>query len=274
MKLAKHRWLGAALALTWAVPFNFHDSTPRMNFLKRVEDGQALFESRCRNQAGVRIYKTVADVDGLLLLKVRPVRGERELNDPHWPGAAFGREYTGEAYIASFLGYEHPVWGKSVSKQRRGMVTNVWSADALPGYRWVETLGVDGVSRTRHVLVERSVTPLPVGQFGEKRMLPSANKALESKASSAPRPRYGVTFEDHVTPEDRALWGAGSTVKVVDLQTNELLAEMTRYGISLLQSRYSAAWLNHSTCPEVGVSGDQASTRQFVDRVLIPLRTG
>ena len=58
-----------------------------------------------------------------------------------------------------------------------------------------------------------------------------------------------------------------------DLKTNELLGEMTRYAVSYLQSRYSSAWLNHSTCPEVDVNGDQASTRQFVDRVLIPLRT-
>ena len=274
MRFEKQRRFGAALALAWALPLNFPDSLQRMGYLKRVEDGQALFESRCRSHAGIRIYKTVPEVDGVLLLKVRPPRGERELSDPQWPGAAFGREYTGEAYIASFLGYEHPVGGRRISERRRGMVANVWSAEALPGYRWVETVDGTGMARTRHVLRERSVMRVPIGRFGEERLLASTSKVLESAPSSLPRPRYGVTFEDHVIPEERALWVASSTVKVIDLKTNELLGEMTRYAVSYLQSRYSSAWLNHSTCPEVDVNGDQASTRQFVDRVLIPLRTG
>lgn len=38
-----------------------------------------------------------------------------------------------------------------------------------------------------------------------------------------------MTYEDHVVPEERALWLASSTVKVINRQTNEVLGEMTRY---------------------------------------------
>ena len=55
----------------------------------RMTDGKALFEEKCANVAGEKIYKTVPDVEGLLLLKVRPQAGEREWADRMWPGAAF-----------------------------------------------------------------------------------------------------------------------------------------------------------------------------------------
>ena len=84
-------------------------------------------------------------------------------------------------------------------------------------------------------------------------------------------PRYAVTFVDHVIPEERALWVASSTVKVIDLKTDEVLGEMTRYAMSYIHApRHSMPWLNHSICPEMNVTSYAQSTRIFVDQILIP----
>ena len=76
---------------------------------------------------------------------------------------------------------------------------------------------------------------------------------------------------NHVIPEERALWVASSTVKVLDLSTNEVLGEMTRYAMSYIHApRHSMPWLNHSICPQMNVTGYLDSTRKFVDEILIP----
>ena len=55
----------------------------------------------------------------------------------------------------------------------------------------------------------------------------------KTPSPSATPPRYGVTYEDHVIPEDRYLGIASSTIKVLDLETKEVLGEMTRYAWSM-----------------------------------------
>lgn len=83
-------------------------------------------------------------------------------------------------------------------------------------------------------------------------------------------PRYAVTFEDSVDPQERALWVASSTIKVLDLKTDEVLGELTRYAISYIHTpTHSMPWLNHYVCPTFdGASG--TLTRHFVDQILIP----
>jgi hypothetical protein len=41
--------------------------------------------------------------------------------------------------------------------------------------------------------------------------------------------RYGITWDDISTREDREHWIAGGSLKVIDLQTNEIIAERIGY---------------------------------------------
>jgi hypothetical protein len=84
-----------------------------------------------------------------------------------------------------------------------------------------------------------------------------------------------VTYEDHVIPEERVLGIASSTVKVIDLQTDELLGEFTRYvlggGFEQITAQNSSPWLSAYKCSKAWIGGTTgASTRLFVDQVLIP----
>jgi len=80
---------------------------------------------------------------------------------------------------------------------------------------------------------------------------------------------YGYVWEDISTPDMRSRWIAGGKIKILDLRSNEVLAERTGF----VFARYSNGslpmypWTNASrTCPA------KHSTSQFVKNVLIPKR--
>lgn len=246
-----------------------YDPLNRTEYLAKIKEAKALYEDRCKNVAGIKIYKTLPDVEGVLLMKIRPDRTDRELADPNWPGAAFGGEVYGDSYITSFLGYEYRGVNKEgVVSSERGYINTDKRPGGLPGYRWVEI--PDPKDGQRYRYSSRYDEPWQT----DKSYLQGYIRFSLDKTPSPNKnpPRYAVTFEDHVIPEERALWVASSTVKVLDLKTNEVLGEMTRYAISYIHApRQSMPWLNHYFCPVIEGRAYQ-DTRHFVDQILIPKR--
>ncbi|MFO1346902.1 MAG: hypothetical protein U1E85_11465 [Rhodocyclaceae bacterium] len=255
----------------------------REEYLAKIKEAEAYYKEKCEKVAGIKIYKTVPEVEGLLLLKIRPDRNDRELADPNWPGAAFGTELRGDSYIESFLGYEHSSSpdGSPVTPTHRGYINTDKRPGGLPGYRWVEFPDPKDGQRYRYTGSDKVIGKKDPNAYNvqlELKKNPNYNMnvyrwSLDKVPSpSKTPPRYAVTFEDHVIPEERALWVASSTVKVLDLKTNEVLGEMTRYAMSYIHApRNSMPWLNHSICPLTN-GGPSVSTRQFVDQILIPRR--
>jgi len=264
------RLAGLLLASLWTSLAWSYDPNNREEYQAKIKEAKALYEDRCKNVAGIRIYKTVQDVEGVLLMKIRPNRSDNELADPNWPGAAFGRETRGDDYITSFLGNESPTQGP-IDPEHRGIIGIKFPPNpgSLPGYRWVEV--PDPKDGQRYRYSARYDEPWQTDKSYLKGYI-RFNLDKTPSPSKTP-PRYAVTFEDHVIPEERALWVASSTVKVLDLKTNEVLGEMTRYAISYIHApRYSMPWLNHLECPLMHATGDSDSTRQFVDQILIPAK--
>lgn len=234
--------------------------------------------------AGEKIYQKVRDVEGVLLMKVRKRAGDTEWADLMWPGAAFALEATDDEYIGTFLGYEHSSspTGKPVTADYRGYITYEYRPDNpsnLPGYKFVDVIGSDG-HRYRYTGSEQIIGRKDVRAPGVQAALRKNPQydlnvygyKLSSELTSKPRPRYAVTFEDHVVPEERSLGVASSTVKVVDLQTGQVLGELVRYAWSPSgpSSANPSPWLAAWKCPGQPV-GASAATRKFVDQVLIPL---
>jgi len=273
------RLVVALLAASWALPLYAYDPLNRAEYLAKIKEAKAYYEDKCEKVAGIRIHKTVPDVEGLLLLKIRPERRSRELADPMWPGAAFGREFSGDSYIRSFLGYEYSssADGSPITPTHRGYINTDKRPGGLPGYRWVEVIDEKDGQRYRYSgSVKAAGKKNPDAYRAELERDPAFDMniyrwSLDKTASpSKTSPRYAVTFEDHVIPEERALWVASSTIKVLEVQTNEVLGEMTRYAISYIHApHHSMPWLNHHICPAPSVSSGTA-TRQFVDQILIP----
>lgn len=283
MNLKTRNGLAALLfAALWASTGWAYNPLNREEYLARIKEAEALYKDKCEKVAGIKIYKTVPDVEGLLLMKIRPERTDRELADPNWPGAAFGGEAYGDSFITSFLGYEYRAVNKDgVMAPSRGYIGTIKNPGGLPGYRWVEVPDPKDGQRYRYTgsnKVTGQKDPTAYNVQLELKKNPNYDMnvyqwSLDKTPTSKTPPRYAVTFEDHVIPEERALWVASSTVKVLDLKTKEVLGEMTRYAMSYIHvPRHSMPWLNHSICPTMNMTGDLYSTRQFVDQILIPKR--
>ena len=105
------RIVGCLLAALW-MSAAAYDPLNRQEYLAKIKEAKAYYKNKCATVAGEKIYKTVPEVEGVLLMKIRPHATDREYSDPNWPGAAFGRELSSDSYISSFLGYEHSVMGK------------------------------------------------------------------------------------------------------------------------------------------------------------------
>ncbi len=287
MKLWIKHGLLLAGVMAWALPLQAYNPLNREEYLAKIKEAEAYYKDKCEKVAGIKIYKTVPDVEGVLLMKIRPDRTDRELADPNWPGAAFGREARGNGYIESFLASEHRVVEKDGSLSReRGYINPSYPPNFnyvpghrvdLPGYRWVEVPDPKDGQRYRYTgSVKPSGRKNPQAYKAELEKDPNYDMNVyrwsvdKTPSPSKTPPRYAVTFEDHVIPEERALWVASSTVKVLDLKTNELLGEMTIYAMSYIHApRHSMPWLNHSVCPVVpGTDGQD--TRKLVDQILIP----
>ena len=266
------RWTGIVVLglLTGCLPSQ-GDPNAGEAAVNRALAGKAVWEEKCRTVAGEKIYRKVENVEGLLLMKVRPERTDRELADRMWPGAAFAREAAVNGYIDTFLAYEYALnpAGRNdpVTPTNRGYISTDRRPGGLPGYRWVEVIDENDGQRYRYT-----------GRYDEPWKTDSSYSKtyirfnLDKTPAPNPPPRYGVTFEDHVIPEERYLGIASSTIKVLDLKTNEVIGEMTRYAWSPgAPSRVNPSpWLTAYRCPDQASTG--ADTRKFVDQILIPAK--
>ena len=164
---------------------------------------RAIFDEQCQ-KAGEQIYRTVDNVDGIMLLKVLG-ENPRGASDNMWEDAVFGEKYpkTPEEYIRQFLSYDLDY---NVPNQQY----HYWK----DGYLFVDVLEKNSHSIIDRNYVTRYTRVEPIKESELNRNYPSDNPA-----------RYAVTYENNVNPELRKYWIAGSTIKIIDRQTDELLAE-------------------------------------------------
>lgn len=169
---------------------------------------------------------------------------------------------------------------KYAPKEYRGYVstTRVPGQTDRPGYRWVDVIDPKDGVRYRYSGSVKIVGRMDVTAKGVQMLLardPNHDLniyrwTLDKTPAPDPAPRYAVTYEDHVIPEERALGVASSTVKVIDQQTQEILGEMLRYawGIFPASSANPSPWLTAWKCPGHAV-GAESATRKFVDQILL-----
>ncbi len=179
----------------------------------------------------------------------------------------------------------HPHYSEKTPAQHRGYINpeyNPTNSSNLPGYRWVDVVDEKDGKRYRYTLVTKIVGQMDTTAQNVRIMLaenPNMDlniyrTMLDRQPAPEPAPRYGVNFEDHVIPAERAMWVASSTVKVLDLKTDEVLGEMKRYARSYVHipsSSNPGPWLSADICPS-DWAGVSAATRKFVDQVLIPAK--
>jgi len=216
---------------------------------RRRQQAEEAFQEHCKT-AGVRIYRKVQDVDSVLLMKRRPE--DQSTSSQNAPDP-YGTDLGGDAYAHTML------WG-------RGSLGFVLSTgETALGYQFAVIPNSDHLGYTRFALTKKR----------------SNTDEWEVAATSVTTlPRYGVSWEDISSAEDRERWIAGSRLVVVDTQTGEVLAE--RVGWIFDRGLGSEAgqrqpWLfaARGACPQLpklpnGASWTVGQTRDFVERVLVP----
>jgi len=265
------RFLMLALGLFMASSVGAQSTRPdAANANARLATAEAMFQERCKT-AGEKIYRTAENVEGVLLMKIRigiTNYGEQfRLDDP------YGHDSTEDEYIKSFL----------YGRNSNGYLAQPDRA-TRPGYRYVEASDPADGNRYRYTGSVKSVgkkdsnAPNIQAELKRNPNFDLNNYAfILDKVPAAAQPRYGVTFDDISTQEEREYWIAGSSLKVIDLVTNEVVAERIGYMMDRAQGNTSGGrspWLlaASNACPRFPTNGgstDQiGQTRNFVEKVL------
>ena len=263
-----------ALAACGDRPVDQEAQAKEVAYREKYAKAKTLFEERCKT-AGVVIKRTVKDVEGIELLKVRPVLawGDKRYFDPMFEGAAMAGETGGEGYIASFLYWEIR---NPNTPERRGVIQppspkrEAGYNRELPrlGYDFVDAPDADTGQRWRYRVVA-NLTDTEWRQRG------GWAKDLERRSAPIQPTRYAVDYEDIVDPADRVYWIAGTRINVIDRRNGEVIAQLTRYvwdrgfgGSSTGRWPWQHASAQGNECPSS--QSTHYTTRFFIDTVLVP----
>ena len=199
---------------------------------------EPIFAEQCK-KSGEQIYRTVENVDGVRLLKIwRGANADNDkplYNDPQWEYAAWDVA-GGKSYIGYFL--NNP-------------------KNKTTGYSFVDV-------RLDDNQIERYLGEYHGSLYGD---LPDI---VDTELNPIEPAQYAITFENNIDPELRKHWIAGTTFKIIDLQTNELLAEKIIFTTTNGRKYWSSNSVTHC-----GVDGRydeelKNDVLQFINSVLKP----
>lgn len=239
-------------------------------YREKYAKAEALFKERCKT-AGVVVKRTVKDVEGIELTKIRqPIPwGGKEYFDPMFPEAAMAGENRGDDYIKQFLMSEFRA--KSEPERRGTLAPHTYkpyqpAQPPLNGYRYIEYLDAKNGARYRCI---------PTWKPGDSNWVDGQHRCDRVSKSSA---RYALDYEDLVDPADRSLWVAGTQLKVMDKQTGEVIAELTKFvwdpgfgGSTTGRWPWQHAdGRDDRNCPSTRNQPNHSDSRYFIDTVLQP----
>jgi len=210
-----------------------------------AKEAWAYFKHKCDTEAGEKIYKTFTGVKSVLVVKPLPAATEKDLYDQFWMGDPYSDDLPGvdrgERAAAKLIG-------------RRRFTQEYSYADS--GYSFIEIRsGKEGN------WIFLRLAPLNLPPYVEKSII----KSSES--------RFGISWEDISTPNDRKYWVAGSRLQILDLTDDSVVAERfgyfieTGFGSTAGQRRpWQTSRGVGTTCPAI-INRDHVN-RFFVLKVL------
>lgn len=274
--------LGAVVYPVFIRPVEKHVQTVRHDqeqFKAKLDAATAQFEMRCKS-AGEKIVRTVDNVEGVVWMKWRDQRDVKDDFDQYKLFDPYGRDCDAEECIAQLLRLDAPP-GRF---QRE--------VDIRKGrYRYVESIDPADGKRYRYTGTMKLMpawTPEAIQRFRRDRGTDVPESAYWFQLERAPidrySARYGITWDDISTEEDRDHWVAGGSIKVIGLQANEVIAERVGYMMdrglgSTAGFRTPWAYALRNACPPFPTDGTHTTrswpgteTFLFVSKVLKPSR--
>lgn len=184
-----------------------------------TEKVHLLFKSSCR-KAGEFIYRTIENIDGILLFSPR----QNDHNKEYLKGE-HGVDYIDRKFdIESF--FQTPIQDENKYPEALGKDEENFR-NKYRGYRYIEV--IDPVDGKRYRYTGKFDEPWKRNPHSLEGHRVFVLEKTPVSVLSTPQPRYGVTYEDISTPEERKYWVTGSSLKIIDLQTNGIIAERIIY---------------------------------------------
>jgi hypothetical protein len=274
MKFGKLLIAGLAALLLPACAGSSISTADREAAKARFAKAEAIFQERCQS-AGVFIHRTAENVEGIFLLKLRP--SDIKTDDQYGMDDPYGRDRGGESREAQNQGEDAYIESFLRGRNERGFFSDF----RVGGYAYVDAIDPKDGQRYRYTAGFKEVVRVSAMDGGETSFT-GLEFVLDRVSAPDPAPRYGVTYDDLSTREDRDHWIAGSSLKVIDLSTNEVMAERIGY-LMCRRTNYKQqqiSWLSAAehACPRIGPEKTsfrrfvhQAfQTRNFVEEVLKP----
>ena len=268
IKVPKSRWRKLVAALVVLCLFGYLPASGIVSSYlaqRTLTEANAHFEMLCKN-AGERIVRTVENVEGVVWMKWRDKLDVSDDYDQFKLSDPYGRDCNWEGCIEQLL---RATSGLNLDPSKKEPFHT--------GYRFVES--VDPATRQLNRYTRQLYRP----HDREAKYTETLVRAeLVHQGIKERTARYGITWDDISTREDRERWIAGSSLKVLDLQTNEVIAERVGYMIDLGQGNragFRTPWLfaQQTACPSFPQIGPQDSRRRrtyretvtFVSKVLL-----
>ncbi len=155
------------------------------------------------------------------------------------------------------------------------------------GYSYVEAIDPKDGERYRYTGLMKDVvkTSSIIGGGDGRTKFTIKEYTLNKVSATGKKLRYGLTYNDISTHEEREYWIAGSSLRVIDLETNEVIAERIGYMMDYGQGSRSGGrspWLfaADNACPTFqrnplrppgrGASAQSRQAQYFIEKVLFP----
>lgn len=258
------RWrpIGLVLLIFFALPVGriLTNEIDHYQRKAKLDKAMARFEALCKT-SGEFIHRTVDDVEGVFLMKLRPREkriGALDMVDPYgYENDGSNDPFGNSLYVHGFL----------QAQDAEGFLAH----STIGAFRYVDLISPDDGLRYRYSAHTRTPEERSRAPLGPDVVLDRAPVLVEMAL-----PRYGVTYDDITLPADRQMWIAGSSLKVVDVQTGEVLGERIGYVIDKGQGSRAAARVPWTyamradgwSCPQLKPSSQTAT---FVKKILKPL---
>jgi hypothetical protein len=172
------------------------------------------FHKKCAEDSGRFVYKPVLEPqDSVYMMKPRKAATSEELQDQFWMGDPYG------ASIGDMVGLYELLQGSTLGKK---------NLSKIPAFNFIETHDFENQNKLWRYSLKPTGRMLPGRSSDDPKIIevkPSRD-SIESIQS-----RYGYTWDDLSTQEDRHFWVAKSRLQIIDMENQEVIAERIGYVI-------------------------------------------
>ncbi|MCW5655752.1 hypothetical protein [Hydrogenophaga sp.] len=242
-------------------------------YKQRYAKAKALFDERCKT-AGEKIYRTVEGVEGIFLMRLRVASEAGWFNDQYTAYDIFAGDDGGSGSTGSRTenySKHKPPPDTYILSLLRPVIVDPPIKDSPDPFSAGKYLFVELEDPADGQIYRYTASYFSVNRITPKTQPWVRDIRLDRVPIQKRTARYGISWEDETRPGDREFWIAGSSVRVVDLESNQVIAQRTGFVMDPKLGNtagFRSPWGFSLPCGNY--APQQRKTSYFVERVLNP----